>query len=45
MRVGETHTLSRQLVEIRRWNLRRRVVDTQVTVAQVVCQDEDNVEF
>ncbi len=45
MRVGEAHALSCQLVEIRRWNPRRRVVNAQVAVAQIVCQDEDNVEL
>jgi hypothetical protein len=43
MGIGEHHALVRQFIEMRRWDLRVRIVGADVTVAHVVDQDYENV--
>ena len=43
MGIGKKHSLLGQAVEVGRGDFRLRVIATEVSVAQIICQNENNV--
>lgn len=43
MGISEANTVSSHLVEVRRWDAAFRVVTTEVTVAEIIGEDEQHV--